>query len=242
MDTLDGRESCGTDDTRVLVLTDERKPSAALVQTLRAQGLWLEFWDYRSTGLPASLSSPVDVVMVFGHAASRAASSALRRCNPDVFFAFIADDPNDPANQRWMDNGFDGHWSLNQPHEHIAKSVVAAARFARRVREAHQQKHRAGSLTLDSQTRTAQLNGRRIELTAYEFSLLFTLAQHLGSVLSRQELLERAKGSADEAFDRSIDVQVSRLRAKLGDNPRRPSLLKTVRGKGYVLVPGTLEP
>jgi DNA-binding response OmpR family regulator len=64
------------------------------------------------------------------------------------------------------------------------------------------------------------------------------LAEHSGHVLSRERLLELAKGNADEAFDRSIDVRVSRLRQKLGDDSRNPRLLKTIRGSGYVLTPG----
>jgi len=56
-------------------------------------------------------------------------------------------------------------------------------------------------------------------------------------VVSRERLLELVRGSAEEAFDRSIDVHISRLRAKLGDDPKRPRILKTVRGAGYQLVP-----
>ncbi|MBZ5639645.1 MAG: helix-turn-helix domain-containing protein, partial [Acidobacteriia bacterium] len=68
------------------------------------------------------------------------------------------------------------------------------------------------------------------------FDLLRALASHAGRVISRERLMELARGSAEEAFDRSIDGHVSRLRHKLGDSPRHPRLLKTVRGAGYVLV------
>ena len=77
-----------------------------------------------------------------------------------------------------------------------------------------------------------------IEVTAYEFSILRALARRPGKVLSREQLLDLAKGSADLSFDRSIDVHVSRLRAKLGDDSRNPKILKTVRGAGYLLVGG----
>jgi two-component system response regulator RstA len=59
------------------------------------------------------------------------------------------------------------------------------------------------------------------------------LVEKAGRVLSREQLMELARGSAEEAFDRSIDVHVSRLRQKLGDDPRKPKLIKTVRGVGY---------
>ena len=81
------------------------------------------------------------------------------------------------------------------------------------------------------------LRGVQLHLTTYEFSLLKALAERAGRVLSREQLVELVRGSPDEAFDRSIDVHVSRLRQKLGDDPRQPTLLKTVRGAGYVLSP-----
>jgi DNA-binding response OmpR family regulator len=94
---------------------------------------------------------------------------------------------------------------------------------------------RVGPLLVDPAARQATLRGRELPLTAYEFALLRALAERAGRVLSREQLMELARGTAEEAFDRSIDVHVSRLRQKLGDDPRRPRLLKTVRGAGYLL-------
>ena len=99
-----------------------------------------------------------------------------------------------------------------------------------------------GALTLDPGALRATLRGRELDLTAYEFHLLRALAERAGHVLSRERLLELVRGNAEEAFDRSIDVHVSRLRAKLGDDPRRPRFLKTVRGAGYQLVAPGSEP
>jgi DNA-binding response OmpR family regulator len=80
------------------------------------------------------------------------------------------------------------------------------------------------------------LHGKPLVLTAYEFTLLRVLAENAGRVLGREQLLYLAKGNAEESFDRSIDVQISRLRNKLGDDSKNPRLLKTVRGLGYVLI------
>jgi len=75
-------------------------------------------------------------------------------------------------------------------------------------------------------------------LTQYEFELLVALARAAGRVLSREQLLDVLKGTEYESFDRSIDVHISRLRAKLETDPKAPRHIKTVRGVGYVLARG----
>jgi DNA-binding response OmpR family regulator len=94
---------------------------------------------------------------------------------------------------------------------------------------------RVGGLEIDLGAREATLAGRHVALTQYEFELLSLLARSAGRVLSREQLLDALKGQEYEAFDRSIDVHVSRLRAKLEENPREPRYIKTVRGIGYLL-------
>ncbi len=97
---------------------------------------------------------------------------------------------------------------------------------------------RVGSLEVSPRDYTARLGGIPLKLTTAEFVLLRVLAERAGKVLSREQLLDLTKGNAEEAFDRSIDAHISRLRHKLGDDPRAPRLLKTVRGVGYLLVAG----
>nr|WP_308789553.1 response regulator transcription factor [Polyangium mundeleinium] len=92
----------------------------------------------------------------------------------------------------------------------------------------------AGSLTIDPCARRAVFDGADLALTTYEFDLLHALAERAGRVLTREQLVDLVRGSADEAFDRSIDVHVSHLRKKLGDDPKNPRIIKTVRGIGYV--------
>jgi len=95
---------------------------------------------------------------------------------------------------------------------------------------------RSGGLEIDFDAREVTVAGRRRPLTHFEFELLAALARAAGRVLSREQLLDALKGQAHEAFDRSIDVHVSKLRAKLEPDPRAPRYLKTVRGAGYVLM------
>lgn len=93
---------------------------------------------------------------------------------------------------------------------------------------------RVGRLVAARSTMTASLDGEPLTLSPTEFQLLLRFMERPGRVLSRDQLLELVKGSAEEAFDRAIDVQVSRLRQKLGDDGA--GLIKTIRGVGYMLV------
>lgn len=93
-----------------------------------------------------------------------------------------------------------------------------------------------GDLKIDIDGHAAMLRGKKVELTAMEFDLLSLFARNPGVVLDRDRIFESIKGLDDDSFDRSIDVLVSRLRGKLGDNPREPRLLKTIRGAGYKFI------
>jgi two-component system, OmpR family, phosphate regulon response regulator OmpR len=93
---------------------------------------------------------------------------------------------------------------------------------------------RHGRLEIDRGAREVRLDGAPRPLTGYQFSLLLALAEHAGRVMSRDALMDAVKGEQLEAFDRSIDVHVSRIRAAIEDDPRRPRRIITMRGTGYV--------
>jgi two-component system phosphate regulon response regulator OmpR len=93
---------------------------------------------------------------------------------------------------------------------------------------------RFGRLEIDRGSREVRLDGAPRALTSYQFALLLTLAEHAGRVMSRDALMDFVKGDALEAFDRSIDVHVSRIRAAIEDDPKKPRRIITVRGAGYV--------
>jgi two-component system phosphate regulon response regulator OmpR len=93
---------------------------------------------------------------------------------------------------------------------------------------------RFGRLEIDRGSREVRLDGTPRPLTSYQFALLLALAEHAGRVMSRDALMDLLKGEAFEAFDRSIDVHVSRIRSAIEDDPKRPRRIITVRGAGYV--------
>nr|WP_298412233.1 response regulator [uncultured Halomonas sp.] len=91
-------------------------------------------------------------------------------------------------------------------------------------------------LLIDSATREAWLSNERIDLTSAEFDLLWLLADNAGRVLTREEIFSALRGIKYDGQDRSIDVRVSRIRPKIGDDPNQPHRIKTVRSKGYLFV------
>jgi DNA-binding response OmpR family regulator len=93
---------------------------------------------------------------------------------------------------------------------------------------------RFGRLEIDGAARSVRLGGTERTLTAYQFDLLLAMAERAGRVLSREALFDAVKGGTIDAFDRSIDVHIGRLRAILEDDPKNPKRIITVRGAGYV--------
>jgi DNA-binding response OmpR family regulator len=93
---------------------------------------------------------------------------------------------------------------------------------------------RFGSLAIDRDARTVSVNGQACELTSYQFDLLVTLAERAGRVLTRDQIMEAVRGRELEAFDRSIDVHMGRIRAAIEADPKAPKRILTVRGVGYV--------
>ncbi|MEW5904980.1 MAG: response regulator transcription factor [Pseudomonadota bacterium] len=93
---------------------------------------------------------------------------------------------------------------------------------------------RFGRLEIDRGARLVRVDGQPCEMTAYQFDLLLALAERPGRVMSREQLLDAVKGEPLEAFDRSIDVHISRIRAAIEDDPKHPRRIITLRGAGYV--------
>jgi DNA-binding response OmpR family regulator len=118
-----------------------------------------------------------------------------------------------------------------EPRELLARLRAVLRRRGMPQREATL---RFGRLEIDPAAHTVTLDGQPCNLTSYQFTLLLTLARHAGRVLSRDSLMDLAKGAALESFDRSIDVHMSRIRAAIEDDPKQPRRVITVRGAGYL--------
>jgi DNA-binding response OmpR family regulator len=117
-----------------------------------------------------------------------------------------------------------------EPRELLARLRA----ILRRTKSGTRNIFRFGRLEIDRDARAVRLDGAEKSLTSYQFALLVALAENAGRVLSREALMDLLKGEPLEAFDRSIDVHVSRLRAAIEDDPKKPRRIITVRGAGYV--------
>ena len=93
---------------------------------------------------------------------------------------------------------------------------------------------RFGRLEIDKGARVVRVDGEERAITSYQFTILLVLAERAGRVLSRDALMDLLKGEKLEAFDRSVDVHISRIRAAIEDDPRKPRRILTLRGTGYV--------
>lgn len=131
-----------------------------------------------------------------------------------------------------------------QPRVLLARIRALLRRQAHHLPDATPGTNGGGSLVLGPlricrRAREAQFGPGLLDLTTNEFELLWLLASHAGQILSRDAILAKLRGIGYDGLDRSVDLRVSKLRRKLGDNPHKPAIIKTVRGKGYLFVATT---
>lgn len=121
-----------------------------------------------------------------------------------------------------------------EPRELVARIQTILRRVQRPAKTSGAAEH--GPLQLDFDRREALLDGNRLDLTAMEFNLLQLLAAEPGRVFTRDEILAELRGIEPHIFSRSVDINISRLRQKLDDDPSDPRFIRTIRGAGYVFL------
>jgi DNA-binding response OmpR family regulator len=118
-----------------------------------------------------------------------------------------------------------------EPRELVARIQAVLKRAG--SRQANGRLLKCDKLSLNVETRVARLGGRPLELTTTEFDILAFFMKNSGAVLTRDRIVEQIHGAGHEAFQRSVDLAVSRLRQKLGDSPEKEKFIKTIWGSGY---------
>jgi two-component system response regulator RstA len=224
--------------TRVLLVEDDQRLCSLTASYLESHGLSVTTSHRGDEGLEEATRQRFDCVMLDVMLPFLDGIEVCRRLrqHSDVPIIMITARGEEADRVLGLELGADDYLAKPfSPRELLAR-VRALVRRARGRVGPRVQTLTVGDLMLDPGARTAALGGVPVPLTGYEFSLLYALVERAGRVLSREQLMELARGSAEEAFDRSIDVHISRLRQKLGDDSRHPTRIKTVRGVGYQYV------
>ncbi len=234
----------GPERFRVLLVEDDERLASMTARYLEAHGLEVTSVADGRRGLARALEGRHDVVvldlMLPGLSGLELCRELRGRCAVPVIMVTALGDEVDRV--VGLETGADDYLAKPFSSRELLARLRALVRRGRGMVGPPGEVLRVGDLELSARDYTATLAGRRLDLTTSEFVLLRVLAERAGRVLTREQLLDLTKGSADEAFDRSIDAHVSRLRHKLGDDPRQPRLLKTIRGAGYLLATGESAP
>jgi DNA-binding response OmpR family regulator len=222
---------------RAVLIEDDERLARLTARYLETHGVVVTWVTDGTEGLKETLRLKPDVVLLDLQLPGLDGLSVCRelREHSDVPIVIITARDEEADRVLGLELGADDYVAKPFSSRELLARLRVHVRRARGRLGPHSKTITLGRLLLTPSAMQASLDGQPLLLTGYEFALLKALAEHAGQVLSREQLMLLVRGSAEEAFDRSIDVQISRLRQKLGDDPKSPRLLKTVRGLGYLL-------
>lgn len=225
---------------KLLLIEDDRRLAALVGEYLRTRGCEVEVVHDGHAGLSAALSPGWDCVLLDLMLPGLNGVDVCRRLRErsDVPVLMITALDSEAERVLGLEAGADGYVCKPFSSPELLARVRAVARRYRGELRASAPSLTVGDLHLDLRARAVTVAGQPVALTTHEYDLLVVLAERAGVVLSRDRLLELTHADPAAAFDRSIDGHISRLRHKLGDDPQQPARIRTVRGAGYLLVPG----
>jgi DNA-binding response OmpR family regulator len=223
----------------VLVIDDDAKLGALLVEYLGRFGFEVRIATHAEAGLRSLRAEPPDAVVLDVMLPGMDGFAVCRKIRETSGVPIVMLTARGEVTDRvvGLELGADDY--LPKPFEPRELVARIQAVLRRGTAPAGDERLRAGRVEVNFTTHVARLDGRELPLTGAEFTLLGLLAKNRGRVLSRERILEATRGLDWESYDRSIDVLVSRLRQKLGDDPRQPAFIRTVRGAGYRYIGGS---
>jgi len=223
---------------RVLLIEDDSRLAGMVAEYLGKAGFHVVHAENGARGLVLHAREPVDVVildLMLPDADGLDICRQIRaRSDSPILMLTARGDPMDRV--VGLEMGADDYLPKPfEPRELLARlrAILRRSRSGART-GSNPDVLRHGRLEIDRDAREVRLDGAPCALTGYQFALLLTLAEHAGRVMSRDALMDAVKGEQIDAFDRSIDVHVSRIRAAIEDDPKKPRRVVTVRGAGYV--------
>jgi DNA-binding response OmpR family regulator len=223
--------------TRVLVIDDDERLNKLLTEYLTRFGFSVHTATHPDAGLRALKTDPPDLLVLDVMLPDTDGLTVCRKvretCRVPIIMLTARGDVADRI--LGLELGADDYLPKPfEPRELVARMQAVLRRGEHRDVEVV----RVGPLEMNWTSRSASLGGHALALTTAEFELLGLLVRNRGRVLSRDRIMEATRGIDWEAYDRSIDVLVSRLRQKLGDDAKRATFIHTVRGIGYTFTGG----
>ena len=221
---------------RLLLVDDDRKLTRLLGDYLQPQGFTVEAVHDGAEAIARLKSERWDLVVLDVMLPSLDGFSILRhlRAVSDVPVLMLTGRGGDEDRIAGLDAGADDYLPKTASARELLSRIRAVLRRTAGATRASPVLN-AGALQLDQGSRQARLGARSLELTPAEFDLLSVLVKHAGQVCSREQLLEDVRDREFTGVERSIDVHIAALRRKLGDDPKAPQWIRTVRAAGYLL-------
>jgi len=219
----------------ILIIDDDTRLSAMLADYLTAAGFQVRTAATGNAGLQDIARRPPDALILDVMLPDLEGFEICRRirANSNLPILMLTARGDETDRIVGLEIGADDY--LPKPFSPRELSARLKA-VLRRTQPSHSEDRslRFGRLEIDRSRRIVELDGKECGLTGYQFELLLALAENAGRVLSREKLMEITKGDELEAFDRSIDVHVSRIRAAIETDPKHPRRILTLRGAGYI--------
>ncbi|WP_394831418.1 response regulator transcription factor [Pendulispora rubella] len=224
------------DAISVVYIEDDVRTARLMAKYFESHGLSITLVADGAAGIEAVMQGEPDVVLLDLMMPGADGIEVCRqlRARTSVPIIMVSARTEEADRVMGLEGGADDYLVKPFSSRELLARIRAQVRRARGRVGPPIQRVRVGGLVLDPRAMSATLHGESLALTTYEFMLLRALAEHAGRVMTREQLVDIVRGSADETFDRAIDVHISRLRQKLNDDPRQPRMLKTVRRIGYM--------
>lgn len=220
---------------RLLMIDDDARLAAMVRDYLGASGYAVEVAGDIASGVAALRARPADLLILDLMLPDGDGLDACRRMRSEgvdlpILMLTAKGDPIDRV--IGLEIGADDY--LAKPFEPRELQARVKALLRRTGSATAESALRFGRLEIDRAARTVRIGGEFRPVTSHQFELLVALAERAGRVLTREQLMDLVRGETLEAFDRSIDVHIARIRAAIEDDPRHPKRIVTVRGAGYV--------
>jgi len=227
-----------TKSVRVLIIDDDRKFSRLLRVYLQPFGIELQEAHDGLEGLRKLQEDSYDALILDLMLPSIDGIEILRKLGAErkVPVLMLTARGEEPDRIIGLEMGADDYVSKTvSPREILARLRALTRRHQRGQLLENQRPIRVGQLEVNGGSRQATLGGQILSLTSFEFDLLLSLARSCGRTMTRDQLSQETSSRMQNIFDRSIDVHISSLRRKLGDDPRDPEFIVTVRNTGYMM-------